>query len=128
MYILPEFVRIKKYVVSPAKLPFGFRKGIFQKYSLKFDAKYSGKFYASILVISSGILRVQLACTVSRLADARCMLLWVCVTTMLEAVNKLLFALYCFKVMDVVLYLWDKWLHLFTKQRVRGLSALHCAR
>ena len=48
------------------------------------------------------------------LADARRLLLCVCVTAMLEAAYETLFALYCLRVIDVTLYLWGQWSYLFT--------------
>ena len=90
--------------MSPAKSSHQFLKRFFCKIYFKFDEKYNGKLYASILI--SGILGAQPMCTVPRLTNGRCLLL--CVAAMLEAACEILSRLYCLKFIAVALYLCDK--------------------
>ena len=49
----------------------------FRKYTLKFGENSLGRIYNSNLVIFSGIIHVQVACALFRMAYARCLLLGV---------------------------------------------------
>ena len=80
----------------------------------------TGEIYASILIISSRILRAQPTYTASLLAVARCLLL--CVAAILEAICQLLSSLYYFNILDVALHLCNKYLYLFRKHMLSDLS------
>ena len=88
----------------------------------------AGKLYANIPVISCEILDAQTACAVARLADARRLLLCVCMSDMLLAACETLSALYYLRGIDVTLYLFNEWLYFFTCHRGSDLSDLGCSR
>ena len=55
------------------------------------------KIYANLLVISFGIRQAQIVYAAPRLADARCVLLCVCFSSMFEVAYEMLPAFYCLK-------------------------------
>ena len=98
--------------MSPAKSFHRCRKVIFPKiFSQIWWEIQREKYMPTFWWISTRILHAQSTSAVSRLAFARCLLLWI--AAMLEAACQLLLSrLFCLEIITVVSNLWDKLLSL----------------